>query len=92
SLRLVQGADLDVLESQFIVQVSSELWSRELTRKVGDFRLENRLEFGYDRTEPTLGLPENPLYRKSITTSVVFRNTWGLFRFSVQILDLGEGF
>ncbi|MEO1368752.1 MAG: BamA/TamA family outer membrane protein, partial [Acidobacteriota bacterium] len=92
SLRLVEAPDLDVFESQFIIQVSSELWSRELTRKVGDFRLENRLEFGYDRTEPTLGLPDNPLYRKSITTSVVFRNTWGLFRFSVQILDLGEGF
>ncbi|MEM1180250.1 MAG: BamA/TamA family outer membrane protein [Acidobacteriota bacterium] len=92
TLRLVEAADLDVFESQFIIQVSSELWSRELTRKVGDFRLENRLEFGYDRTEPALDLAENPLYRKSITTSLVFRNAWGLFRFSIQILDLGEGF
>lgn len=92
SLRLVRSADLDVFESQFIIQVSSELWSPELTRTVGDFRLENRLEFGYDRTTPSLGLAENPLYRKSITTSVVFRNAWGLFRLSFQILDLGRGF
>ena len=92
TLRLVRSADLDVLESQFIIQVSSELWSPEVTRRVGDFRLENSLEFGYDRTSPALGLADNPLYRKSITTSLVFRNAWGLFRVSFQILDLGRGF
>lgn len=91
-LRVVEQADLDLFEGYFTARHSMSLWGQRLTRERGDFRFETTLEFGYDRTSPDLGLPENPLYRKSITASLVFRNSWGLFRGSFQIADYGRGF
>lgn len=91
-VELVDGDDLDVLESYFTARWSMDLWGPGKTRKLGDLRFENTLEFGYDRLRQDLDVGDNPLYRKSFTSSVVFRNSWGLFRFSFQIADYGRGF
>lgn len=91
-VRLIDEDGLDVLESYFTARWSTDLWGPTKTRQQGDLRLENTLEFGYDRLRQELAVGENPLYRKSFTTSVVFRNAWGLFRFSLQIADYGRGF
>ena len=90
-LRLIDDR-LDVLESYFTARWSTDLWGPGKTRSHGNLRLENTVEFGYDRLRQDLGAGENPLYRKSFTTSLVFRNSWGLFRFSLQIADYGRGF
>ncbi len=89
-LRLVEDENLDVIEGYFTARHSLSLWGTAKTRNRGDLRLEHTLEFGYDRVSPQLDLAENPLYRKSFTSSLVFRNSWGLFRLSIQIADYGR--
>ncbi len=89
-LRLVEHENLDLIEGYFTARHSLSLWGAAKTRERGDFRLEHTLEFGYDRVSPDLNLAENPLYRKSFTSSLVFRNSWGLFRLSLQIADYGR--
>lgn len=91
-LRVIDDEEMDLFEGYFTARHSMSLWGHRPTRERGDFRLETTLEFGYDRTSPDLELPDNPLYRKSITTSLVFRNSWGLFRVSFQVADYGRGF
>jgi len=91
-LHLVDEESLDLLEGHFTLQYSLSLWNAQKTRERGDFRLESGVEFGYDRTQPTLGLTDNPLYRKGISLGVVFRNRWGIFRFTFQVADYGRGF
>ena len=89
-LRLVEQENLDLIEGYFTARHSLSLWGAAKTRDRGDLRLEHTLEFGYDRVSPDLDLAENPLYRKSFTSSLVFRNSWGLFRLSLQIADYGR--
>ena len=67
-------------------------WSAEKARERGDLRLEAGVEFGYDHSTPDLGINNNPLYRKGASAGVVFRNRWGLFRFTFQVADYGRGF
>ncbi|MEM9554280.1 MAG: hypothetical protein AAGC60_08475 [Acidobacteriota bacterium] len=90
TLDLVSG-DLDLFEGECSVRASLDLWGPRLTRTRGDLRFELGATFGYDRTSPQFDLPENPLYRKTISASLVFRNSWGLFRFSLQVADYGRG-
>lgn len=89
---LVREEDLSLLEGHFTALYGLSLWGPEKTRERGDLRLEAGVEFGYDRTSPALGLADNPLYRKGAKASLVFRNRWGLFRFTFQIADYGRGF
>lgn len=90
TLRVIAEEDLSLIEGYFTARHSFSLWSAAKARNRGDLRLEQTLEFGYDQVSPSLDLAENPLYRKSFTTSIVFRNAWGLFRFSLQIADYGR--
>lgn len=91
-LELVREEDLQLVEGHFTAGYSLALWNAGKTRERGDLRLELGLEFGYDRTTPNLGLDDNPLYRKGASASVVFRNRWGIFRFTFQIADYGRAF
>lgn len=91
-LELVREEDLSLLEGHFTAGYALALWGPEKIRQRGDLRLEAGLEFGYDRTTPALGLADNPLYRKGASASLVFRNRWGLFRFTFQIADYGRAF
>jgi hypothetical protein len=91
-LSLVDEENLSLAESHFTLRYSLALWNATRTREWGDFRWETGVEFGYDRTRPQLDLPDNPLYRKSVMTSLVFRNGWGIFRFTFQIANYGRGF
>ena len=91
-LRLVEAEDLALVEGHFTLKYSLALWGPEKTRERGDLRLEAGVEFGYDRTSPDLGLADNPLYRKGASASLVFRNRWGIFRFTFQVADYGRGF
>ncbi len=88
----MRDESLSLLEGHFTLGYSVALWSAQKTRERGDLRLEAGLEFGYDRTDPGLGLADNPLYRKGASASVVFRNRWGVFRFTFQIADYGRAF
>lgn len=92
TLSLVRGEDLALIEGHFTLGYSVSLWGAQKTRERGDLRLEGGLEFGYDRTEPDLGLADNPLYRKGASASLVFRNRWGVFRFTFQVADYGRAF
>jgi hypothetical protein len=91
-LELVREKDLQLLEGHLTAGYSLALWDAAKTRERGDLRLEVGFEFGYDRTSPDLGLDHNPLYRKGASASVVFRNRWGIFRFTFQVADYGRGF
>lgn len=91
-LDLVREEDLQLVEGHFTAGYSLALWNAAKTRERGDLRLELGVEFGYDRTTPNLGLADNPLYRKGASASVVFRNRWGIFRFTFQIADYGRAF
>ena len=91
-LRLVEQEDLELLEGYFTLKYSVALWSAEKARERGDLRLEAGLEFGYDHTTPDLGINNNPLYRKGASAGCVFRNRWGVFRFTFQVADYGRGF
>lgn len=84
--------DLELFETQLSVTGSIDLWGPRRTRTRGDLRLELGATFGYDRTSPSLELADNPLYRKTLSSAVVFRNSWGLFRFAFQVADYGRGF
>lgn len=91
-LRLVDQEDLELLEGHFTLKYALTLWSAEKARERGDLRLEAGVEFGYDHSTPDLGINNNPLYRKGASAGVVFRNRWGLFRFTFQVADYGRGF
>lgn len=91
-LQLVREEDLQLVEGHFTAGYSLALWNAGKTRERGDLRLELGVEFGYDRTTPNLRLADNPLYRKGASAGVVFRNRWGIFRFTFQVADYGRAF
>lgn len=91
-LQLVGEEDLSLVEGHFTARYALALWGPEKIRARGDLRLEAGVELGYDRTTPELGLADNPLYRKGASASLVFRNRWGLFRFTFQVADYGRAF
>ncbi len=51
-------------------------------------RWENEAEYRYESTSPSFGQPDNPLRGYRLSTGIAFRNTWGLFRFTLSYLDL----
>jgi len=53
-----------------------------------EWRWENRLMLSYSGTSPDLDSPDNPLGGFRLASGVVFRNTWGVFRFELAYVDL----
>ncbi|MEM9599162.1 MAG: BamA/TamA family outer membrane protein [Acidobacteriota bacterium] len=88
-LRIIEDEDLDLFEAQVAARYSVSLWGPRKTREKGDLRWETRFEYAYDRAFPDLDLEDNPLHRKTVYTSVVYRNSWGVFRFGFQVADYG---
>lgn len=62
------------------------------TRGFADTYLESRVEYGIESTSPDLrtSSASNPLERLELSTGLVFRNAWGLLRFVLSFLDVGE--
>jgi hypothetical protein len=56
------------------------LWGYDKTRRIGDFRLETGLEL--TELNPPAPSPENRTL--TFISSLVFRNAWGITRFSLS--------
>ncbi len=56
----------------------------------GDLRFEVRAGYAYESTSPSLGFAGNPLERRELGIAVVQRTAWGILRFGLTFLDLGE--
>ena len=48
-----------------------------------EWRWENRLTVFYSGTDPSFDQPDNPVGGLRLGSGVVFRNTWGIFRFEL---------
>jgi hypothetical protein len=69
-------------------------WSLDLrrpgSRKKSDLRWENGVRYGFESTSPRPSGEGNPLETLELETALVRRNAWGLFRFSLSYLEVGE--
>lgn len=64
---------------------SMDLWGFEKTERIGDFRWENLLDVVSNDFES--GFFNSSSLEGRLTTSLVFRNTWGLLRLSFAYVD-----
>jgi hypothetical protein len=56
----------------------------------GELWLESRAEAGWEATSESDRFRRNPLLRLRLGVGLVYRNTWGLFRFGLSWVDLPE--
>lgn len=89
-LRVLSGDDLDVLEANLTLRHSVSVWRSQRDLSYQELRWENVAQVGHEETSPNLGLLNNPLDRWSFHTSLVYRSTWGLFRFGLAVEDVGR--
>ena len=96
----VRGLDLDGAElpaahlTSFEANVRAgyalSLWSAKKQRRTGgDLRFETAVELAYEGISPDPGLDAGtPLRRLDLSTGLVLRNRWGLYRFTFTYVDL----
>ncbi|HEX2225308.1 MAG TPA: hypothetical protein VHN15_14000 [Thermoanaerobaculia bacterium] len=63
---------------------SLSLWGFEKTERIGDLRLESGLFVGHSRVSASYPIDERGRTTAGLSTSVVFRNAWGVLRASLS--------
>lgn len=92
---LVRSQDLDAYSGSAGLRHALRLRQSRGERGFSDLYLETAAEIGIETTSPKLsasatpGTP-NPLERLELSVGVLFRNVWGLLRFRLSYLDVGE--
>lgn len=85
---LLLGDDLDLFEGGLSLRHSTALWQGARHLKPRELRWETTLDLGWEQTSPTFGLSNNPLERRSLDSSLVFRNRWGIFRLGLSFVEV----
>ncbi len=80
--------DLDVREGSITVRHALRLLDGPRVRRWGELRWEQIVEYGYEATSPDLDLADNAIASLRISSVLVFRNAWGVFRLGVSYLDV----
>jgi len=84
----IRRADLDVLEGSVTVRHALNLLNGPRTSSWGELRWEQTVEYGYEGTSPELGPGDRSLTSLTISSVLVFRNSWGVVRIGVAYLDV----
>lgn len=82
--------DLRVLEARVAVGHSLFLIQSHERDRVRDLRWESELATFSSRTTPDLDQPDNPLQGFQLTSSLAYRNRWGVFRIGLSYFASGS--
>ena len=83
--RFMSG-DVDALEVDLGVRYSLALWGGRKVRRWGELRWETVANLLYVQTSPAYALHQ-PLWGVSASSTLALRNSWGVFRIGLAILD-----
>ena len=84
--RLMSG-DVEALEADLGVRYSLSLWSPAKSRRLGELRWETVAGLIYVETSPAFDPALHPLWGVSASSSIAWRNSWGVFRIGLTYLD-----
>ncbi|MCP3958503.1 MAG: hypothetical protein GY719_11675 [bacterium] len=84
--RLMSG-DVDALEADLGVRYSLSLWNPAKSRRLGELRWETVAGLIYVETSPVFDPVAHPLWGVSASSSIAWRNGWGVFRIGLAYLD-----
>ncbi|MEE8526476.1 MAG: BamA/TamA family outer membrane protein [Thermoanaerobaculia bacterium] len=87
--QVVPEQDLDVFEGTVSLRHAIAVWRPRAGGPAQELWWENTLDFGYEETSFDLGMA-GPLRRWGLTTSLTFRNSWGIFRLGLAFVDVGR--
>lgn len=85
------SGDVDALEAELGVRYSLALARRAPGRRGGELRWETVASVLYVETSPVFHGPGQPLWGVSASTTLAWRNTWGIFRIGFAVLDFDRG-
>lgn len=86
---VVPEEDLNVFEGAVALRHAIAVWRPRSGGPAQELWWENTLDLGYEATSFDFGMTD-PLRRFSLTTSLTFRNSWGIFRFGLAFVDVGR--
>lgn len=84
----VADLDFQTLEASVGLRHSLSLLGHKRTRRFGDLRWETTLDYGFEATADKGIDLEGSLGQLRVGTSLVYRSTWGVFRFGFVYLDV----
>ncbi|MCP4663395.1 MAG: hypothetical protein GY856_49020 [bacterium] len=85
---LVRREALDVREGSVTVRHALSLLDGPRTRRWGELRWEQIVKYGYEGTSSDLALADNSIASLRVSSVLVFRNSWGVFRIGLSYLDV----
>jgi hypothetical protein len=88
--RLLPTTDLDVFEATASFRHGMELWKSRGRGGRRELFWETVLDLGYEVTSPRLDLPQNPLRRIGLSSSLTWRTPRGIVRVGIAFVDVGS--
>lgn len=82
--------DFKVVEGSLSLQHSLALWGAKMNRRFGELRWQNTIAYSHDSLSPALVLDGHPFELYRLSSALVFRGSWGVFRLGLSYLELGE--